>query len=80
MNTTQFATSITRERQLNAARTEVANSMVGRTVSLMVDARRVTKGIVSGVLFESDVPKIVVNGASYDTRQVLSSWPTFITA
>ena len=80
MNTNTYAATSAAERKLKATRIDLANSMVGRTVSLMVDARHVTKGIVAGVLFEADAPKIVVNGTSYDPRQVLSSWPTFITA
>lgn len=66
-------------RPAKVVRLEMANSMVGRTVSLMVNARKITRGIVAGVLVESGVPKIVVNGASYDTHQVLSSCPAFLT-
>ena len=75
----QSNTSSLRDYQLGAARMDVAQSLVGRTVSLMVDARHITKGIVAGVLLESGLPKIVVNGSSYDPGQVLSSRPTFLT-
>ena len=78
MKKSQTRASRAGNRRLKAARLEVANSMVGRSVSVRVDAQRVTRGIVVGVMLESDVPKIVVNGASYDPRQVLSVWPIFL--
>jgi len=78
MKTSQTKVSRAENRRLKAARLDVANSMIGRAVSLMVDAQKVTRGIVVGVMLESDVPKIVVNGASYDPRQVLSIWPIFL--
>jgi len=65
-------------RQTKVARIQVANSFVGRTVSLMISALEITRGLVAGVTVESGDPKIVVNGVSYDPHQVLSSWPTFL--
>lgn len=68
-----------RNYRLGGARLDVAQSLVGRTVSLMVDARNVVKGTVAGVLMEAGRPRIVVNGASYDPCRVLSSCPSFLT-
>jgi flagellar basal-body rod modification protein FlgD len=49
-----------------------AGSLLGRQVSLQVDASHTAGGIVSGVDMSSGTPKIVVNGTSYDLSQVLS--------
>jgi hypothetical protein len=78
MNTSQTKASRAGNRRLKAARLDVANSMIGRSVSLLVDARKIARGTVVGVMLDAGVPKIVVNGACYDPRQVLSSWPIFL--
>ena len=70
--------SSTLNRPMKVAHIQVANSFVGRTVSLMIDARNITRGFVAGVTLESGQPKIVVNGEAYDPHQVLSSWPAFL--
>jgi flagellar basal-body rod modification protein FlgD len=49
-----------------------ANSLIGREVSLLVDANTTTQGVVTGVVTNSGAPQLVVNGAAYDLSQVLA--------
>lgn len=57
-----------------------ANSLVGSTVTLQIDSKTTTSGVVSGVMLGSassdGTPQIVVNGTAYDLSQVLSVSPT----
>jgi hypothetical protein len=61
--------------QLDTISTHIANSMLGRMVSVRSGAQAPAHGMVSGVLLDNGAPKIVVNGASYDLRQVLTVTP-----
>lgn len=49
-----------------------AGSLLGRQVTLQVDASTTTQGTVTGVNTSGSSPLIVVNGQSYDLSQVLS--------
>jgi len=49
-----------------------ANSLLGRQVSLQVDADTVTQGVVSGVDVSTGATQIVVNGVLFDLSQVLA--------
>jgi flagellar basal-body rod modification protein FlgD len=49
-----------------------ANAMLGRQVSVQVDSSTATRGVVSGVVVDSGVPKIVVNGTAYDLDTVFA--------
>ena len=53
----------------------MANAMVGRTVDLLVGTKKVTHGVVTGVLTEAGKPRIVVGRTSYDLRQILTITP-----
>ena len=53
----------------------IANSLVGRNVGLLVSADRIARGIVAAVRVEAGRPKLVVAGACYDLRQVLTASP-----
>ena len=53
----------------------IARSLIGRAVSLHVDAKTITHGIVTGVLNESGAPQIVVQGMLYNLEQILTSTP-----
>ena len=53
----------------------IAESMIGRTVDLLVGAR-IKHGVVAGVFTEAQVPKIVVNGLKYNLSQILTVSPT----
>ena len=54
----------------------IARSMIGRTVDLLVDATTITQGVVIGVFTEAGRPKLVVGGTKYDPSQVLAVTPT----
>lgn len=48
-----------------------ANALLGRQVSVMVDdSGTTTQGVVNGVVVDSGVPKVMVNGVAYDLSQV----------
>lgn len=49
-----------------------AGALLGRQVTLQVDASTTTQGTVTGVDTSGNTPLIVVNGQSYDLSQVLS--------
>lgn len=53
----------------------MANSLVGRMVDISVRTKRITHGVVTGVLTEAGKPRIVVGRASYDLRQILTISP-----
>lgn len=53
----------------------LARSMIGRTVDLLVDAKTITHGVVIGVFTEAGMPKLVVDGMIYDPHQVLTVTP-----
>ena len=60
---------------LNGVRQRMAKALVGQAVSLVVDARTITHGIVTDVLAEPDVPQIVVGGMRYNFNQILTNVP-----
>jgi flagellar basal-body rod modification protein FlgD len=49
-----------------------ANALLGRQVVVQVDASTVTQGVVSSVVVDSGVPKVVVNGTAYDLTNVFA--------
>lgn len=61
---------------LNVLCINLARSMIGRTVDLLVDAKTITHGVVLGVFTEAGMPKLVVNGLVFDPHQVLTVTPT----
>ena len=68
-----IATMLTQQQILQA------NSMLGGTVTLQVDAKTLASGVVQSVDFNGGgTPKIVVNNTSYDLSQVLTLTPTVI--
>ena len=67
--------SATPSSLLDLIRSNIALSMIGRVVDLMVSAEKITHGLVTAVFIENDVPKIVVNGSGYDLSQVLTVVP-----
>ena len=48
-----------------------ANSLLGRQVTLQVDAETLTQGTVTAVLMDTGTPQIVVDGNAYNLDQVL---------
>lgn len=59
----------------NIVSLNMANAMVGRTVDLLVGTKKVTHGVVTGVLTEAGKPRIVVGRSSYDMSQILTITP-----
>ena len=60
---------------LNRIRNNIANSMVGRQVALLVAQGQTAEGVVAGVQLEAGRPKLVVAGLKYDLGQVLTVAP-----
>ena len=60
---------------IGSIRTDIAESMVGKTVDLMVDSRTLVHGIVASVFIMAGSPKIIVEGSFYDLDQVLTVTP-----
>jgi flagellar basal-body rod modification protein FlgD len=52
-----------------------ANSLIGREVSLQVNANTITQGVVSGVDMLEGIPKLIVNGEVFSLKQVLMISP-----
>ena len=63
------------DNNIGDIRQQIACSMIGRTVSLIVNTSVVEKGVVAGVLVDSGTTKVIVNGSHYDLSQVLTSTP-----
>ena len=57
-------------------RVNIARSMIGRSVDLLVDAKSIVHGVVRGVFTEAGRPKLVVGDTIYDPHQVLIVTPT----
>lgn len=58
----------------NIVSLNMAHALVGRSVDLLV-SKRITHGVVTGVLTEAGKPRIVVGRSSYDVRQILTITP-----
>jgi flagellar basal-body rod modification protein FlgD len=67
---TNIASMLTQQQVLQA------NDMLGKTVTLQVDANTTASGLVSSMQLVGGVPKIVVNNTPYDLSQVLTIAPT----
>ena len=74
-NTQTGASLPRRQFSPNIVSLNMANALVGRTVDLLVGTKKLTHGVVSGVLTEAGKPRIVVGRASYDLRQILTITP-----
>jgi hypothetical protein len=75
INTQTGASLPRRQFAPNIVSLNMANALVGRTVDLLVGTKKMTHGVVSGVLTEAGKPRIVVGRASYDLRQILTITP-----
>lgn len=72
----KIATASNRKaRGFGTLRNRIAQSLVGRVVSLNVDAKTVTHGIVTNVLNDTGIPQIVVQGNLFDLDQILTATP-----
>jgi hypothetical protein len=73
---TQTAATLPRRQFTpNVLSFNLANALVGRTVDLLIGTKKVTHGVVTGVLTEAGKPRIVVGRTSYDVRQILTITP-----
>ena len=61
--------------RFGGVRRNIARGMIGRTVDLLVDAQTVAHGVVTGVMTEAGMPKLVVDGMNYDLNQILTATP-----
>ena len=78
MNLDTHQTNTTRNRmtnELSIVRERMAWALVGQAVSLVVNPRKIARGIVTDVLAEPDIPQIVVNGMKYSFNQILTHVP-----
>jgi hypothetical protein len=61
------------EDKLDIIRKRLAKAMVGSMVDLLADRQTVAHGLVTGVSMVAGMPKIVVNGRTYDINQVVTA-------
>jgi flagellar basal-body rod modification protein FlgD len=74
-------TSLTQSSAMSSSLSMLqANSLIGSTVSLQVDPKTTTSGVVQGVVLNGTTPQIIVNGTNYNLSQVISVTPTPATA
>jgi flagellar basal-body rod modification protein FlgD len=52
-----------------------ANSLIGSTVTIQVDSKNTTSGVVQGVTMDNGTPQIVVNNSAYGVSQVVTVTP-----
>jgi hypothetical protein len=66
------------QAKLDRIRGNIALSMIGRQVDLLVGRDRTMQGIVAAVQIEAGRPKLVVRGSRYDLGQVLTVSPVAV--
>lgn len=72
MNRTGFPGN---RNRLSTIRHQLASTLVGQTVDLLADAKTIAHGVVTGVLNNSGVEKLIVGGMEYNLNQVLTVTP-----
>jgi hypothetical protein len=73
---TQTAASLPRRQfSPNVVSLNMAQALVGRTVDVQAATKKITHGVVTGVLTEAGKPRIVVGRSSYDMSQILTITP-----
>ena len=60
---------------LDAISAHIADSMLGKMVSLQTPSHQPAHGVVAGVVVEAGKPKLIVDGLRYDLSQVLTVTP-----
>jgi len=60
---------------LVAIRHQIARTLIGRTVDLLADTKTIAHGVVTGILSEGGVDKLVVGGSEYSINQILTVTP-----
>ena len=61
--------------ELVSIRHHIASTLVGQTVDVLAGAEKIAHGVVTGVLNDAGVEKLIVGGAEYDLNQVLTVTP-----
>ncbi len=61
--------------QLEAIRHHMAEALIGRTVGVISRGKRVTHGVVSGVINEDGIDKLIIGRHEYDLNQLLTVLP-----
>ena len=61
--------------RLNHIRQRMARALIGQVVSLTADRKTIVQGVVTDVLAEPEIPKIVVDGKGYNFDQILTHVP-----
>ncbi len=75
-HTNYWSVSSTADRRsLDSIRHEMACTLIGQTVDVMAGARNIVHGVVTGVLNEYGIDKLVVGGMEYDLNQLLTVTP-----
>ncbi len=74
-NTHTAAALPRRQFSPNVVSLNLAQALVGRTVDVLTGHKKVTHGVVTGVLTEAGKPRIVIGRTSYDVRQILTITP-----
>jgi hypothetical protein len=64
-----------RSYPLDSIRRQMATRLIGRTVDVLSTAKTVAHGVVTGVLSEAGVDKLVVGGVEYHLNQLLTVTP-----
>jgi flagellar basal-body rod modification protein FlgD len=72
---TSQGTEANMSKLLSAQQMTQANSLIGRSVTLLATDGSVATGAVTAVQMNSGTPQILVNGTPYDLSQVLSIQP-----
>ncbi len=62
--------------ELMVIRHQIASTLIGQTVDLLAGAEKIAHGVVTGVLNDAGVEKLIVGGAEYDLNQVLTVTPS----
>ena len=60
---------------LGDVRQRMARALLGQAVSLVVNPKKITQGIVTDVLTGAEIPEIVVEGMRYKFNQILTTIP-----
>ena len=58
-----------------AVRKHIAEALVGQSVDLLVDDHTIVHGVVTDVMTEAGMPKLLVGGTRYDLSQILTAMP-----
>jgi hypothetical protein len=61
--------------ELVVIRHHIACTLIGQTVDLLTGPEKIAHGVVTGVLNDAGVEKLIVDGIEYELNQVLTVTP-----